>query len=202
MIDTPEGPARVRLRLPATGVRGTILLGHGAGGQRDSADLALLSEDLPEDGWVVGLLDQPWRVAGRKVASRPERLDSAFVPVVTEVFGGPDPLPRPFVSGGRSAGARVACRTASAAAPDMVLALSFPLHPPGAPENSRYAELARAVDLGIPVHVVQGERDAFGTPEELTSAGLDPRRLRTVRGTHTPNAGDVLMAVREILARW
>lgn len=202
MVQTPEGPARVRLRRPATTPRGTVLLGHGAGGQGDSADLARLARHLPDDGWVVVLLDQPWRVAGKKVASLPPRLDAGFLPVAAALFGGADPLPRPFVSGGRSAGARVACRTAGAVGADMVLALSFPLHPPGAPEKSRYAELAGAVDLGIPVVVVQGERDAFGTPDELTAAGLDPDRLRTVRGTHTPNAGDVLTTVREILSGW
>lgn len=201
LIDTPEGPARVRTRLPVT-ARGTVLLGHGAGGRADSADLARLARHLPEDGWAVVLLDQPWRVAGKKVASRPPRLDAAFVPVAAELFGGPEPLPRPFVSGGRSAGARVACRTAAVVAADLVLALSFPLHPPGAPDRSRYAELAGAVELGIPVRVVQGERDPFGTPGELTAAGLDSDLLRTVRGTHTPNAGEVLSAVREILADW
>lgn len=202
MIDTPEGPARVRLALPSTAARGTLLLGHGAGGQRDSPDLAGLARHLPQDGWVVALLDQPWRVAGKKVASRPPRLDAAFVPVAAELFGDGGGVPRPFVSGGRSAGARVACRTAAAVRADGVLAISFPLHPPGRPERSRYAELAGAVDLGIPVVVVQGEKDAFGTPEELCAAGLDPDRLRTVRGTHTPNAGDVVTRVRELLAGW
>lgn len=202
LLDTPEGPARVRLHRPPTGVgaaRGTVLLGHGAGGQRDSADLARLARGLPDDGWIVVLVDQPWRVAGRTVASPPPRLDAAFVPLAQTLFTGPDALPRPFVSGGRSAGARVACRTAAAAAADAVVAISFPLHPPRAPERSRFPELAAADELGRPLVVVQGERDAFGAPAELVAAGLAADRLRAVRGTHTPNPADVLAEVRRFL---
>ena len=164
LIDTPEGPARVRLHRPAGEVRGTILLGHGAGGQKDSADLARLGRRLPEAGWLTVLVDQPWRVAGKKVASLPPRLEAAFIPLAIELFDGPNALPRPFVSGGRSAGARVACRTAAVVAADAVVALSFPLHPPGAPEKSRFAELATAVALSRPLVVVQGARDPFGSP--------------------------------------
>lgn len=199
MVDTPEGPARARLHSPEGTARGTVVLGHGAGGQRDSADLAALATRLPDDGWVVALVDQPWRVAGRKVASRPPRLDAAFVPLALALFSGPDALPRPFVSGGRSAGARVACRTAAGAQADAVLALSFPLHPPGAPERSRFPELAAAVTLDRPLVVVQGERDPFGTPAELLAAGLSPERLRVVSGTHTPHPGEVLDQVRSFL---
>ena len=200
-IDTPEGPARARLRIPPHQPRGSVLLGHGAGGQQDSADLVALARALPGEGWLVALIDQPWRVAGRKVATLPPRLDAAFVPLADTLFSGSDSLPRPFVSAGRSAGARVACRTAEAVRADAVIALSFPLHPPGAPEKSRYAELAGAVALGIPLTVVQGERDPFGTPGELREAGLQPDRLREVRGTHTPNAGDVVAAVTGFLSQ-
>ncbi|KAB7746607.1 hypothetical protein GA707_01280 [Nostocoides sp. F2B08] len=195
---TPEGPARVRVRTGPTAGRGTLLLSHGAGGLGDSADLAALARSLPRAGWVVGLVDQPWRVAGRRVASPPPRLDVAYVPVVRALrdeYG----LPSPVVSAGRSAGARVVCRTAGAVGADAILALSFPLHPPGRPERSRYGELAGAVGLGLPVGVVQGERDAFGTPDELLAAGLEPSLLMVVRGAHSPNPSDVVSAVREFL---
>lgn len=199
LIGTPEGPGRARIHRTRGTSRGTILLGHGAGGQQDSADLARLATQLPADGWVVALIDQPWRVAGRKVASMPPRLDAAFIPIATALFTGQSPLPRPFVTAGRSAGARVACRTAGRADADAVVALSFPLHPPGQPARSRYAELAGALDLRLPLMVVQGERDPFGAPEELREAGLPEAQLVPVRGTHTPNPGDVLAAVRAFL---
>ena len=199
LIATPQGVGRARILVPAGDARGTVLLSHGAGGRSDSADLAALAGSLPADGWVVVLLDQPWRVAGRAVAAAPPRLDSAYVPLVAALMTGARALPRPLVSAGRSAGARVVCRTASAVTADAVLALSFPLHPPGRPERSRYPELAGAVARGGPLWVVQGERDAFGTPQELTDAGLDPQHLRVVRGTHTPHAGDVVVTVRDLL---
>lgn len=200
LLDTPEGPGRARLHYPReSSIRGTILLGHGAGGQKDSADLARLATKLPAEGWVVALVDQPWRVAGRKIASLPPRLDAAFVPMATALFSGPSALPRPFVTAGRSAGARVGCRTAAAVDADAVVALSFPLHPPGQPSRSRYAELAGALELRLPLVVVQGERDPFGAPEELRTAGLEEELLAPVRGTHTPNPGDVLTAVSTFL---
>jgi uncharacterized protein len=199
-VDTPEGPARVRIGAPRGRTRGSVLLSHGAGGARDSADLAALARALPRAGWLIALVDQPWRVAGRRVASPPPRLDAAYEPVVTALFGAEGPLPRPFVSAGRSAGARVVCRTASHVQPDAVLAISFPLHPPRRPEHSRYAELESASRLPVPLWVVQGERDAFGTPAELLAAGLDPALLLPVRGTHTPHPGDVVAAVLGALA--
>lgn len=200
LLDTPEGPGRARVHHPETAPpRGTILLGHGAGGHKDSADLARLAALLPAHGWVATLVDQPWRVAGRKVATMPPRLDAAFIPMAAQLFSGSDALPRPFVSGGRSAGARVACRTAGTVGADAVVALSFPLHPPGQPDRSRYAELAGALELRLPLVVVQGERDPFGTPAELRAAGLDEARLMPVRGTHTPNPGDLVRAVLTFL---
>ena len=176
-----------------------MLLSHGAGGLRDSADLSGLATALPADGWVVVLVDQPWRVAGRRVASPPPRLDAAYVPVVDALFAGGPALPRPLVSAGRSAGARVVCRTAAAVEADVVLAISFPLHPPGRPDRSRFGELASAIARGGPVWVVQGERDAFGTPAELRAAGLPDRHLHPVRGTHAPHPGDVVAVVRGLV---
>ena len=127
-------------------------------------DLQLAREVLVDAGWVVVLVEQPWLVAGRKVAGRPPTLDAAWVPVVEALLTGRGRLPRPLVVGGRSAGARVACRTAGALRADGALLLSFPLHLPGQPDKLRAHELALAPS---PSWLVQGSADAFGTPDEL-----------------------------------
>lgn len=200
-VPTGEGPAQVRVLRPPTGAdeRGTLLLGHGAGGARDAADVLALTE-LADEGWTVVLVDQPWRVAGRRVASRPPALDRAFAEV-TAALRGPGwqashgiRLPRPWVLGGRSAGARVACRAGVDEQGKVqegvagVVCLAFPLHPPGRPERSRAAELARPVAAGLPTLVVQGRRDPFGTPEEVRAAVRGPAlRLVAVQGTHSPS---------------
>jgi predicted alpha/beta-hydrolase family hydrolase len=134
----------------------TLVLGHGAGGGIAARDLVALADALPERGVTVVRVEQPWRVAGRKVAGPPPTLDRAWLAVLELLAVG-----GPLVVGGRSAGARVACRTAVQVGAVGCLALAFPLHPPGRPERSRFDELAGA---GVPTLVVQGERDAFGGP--------------------------------------
>ena len=156
LIDTPVGPARVDVR-PARGrQRLTLVLGHGAGGGIEAADLLALAEALPRRGVSVVRVEQPWRVAGRKVAAAPGTLDQAWRAVLTALN-----LPGRVAVGGRSAGARVACRTATEVGAMACVALAFPLHPPGRPERSRLDELTGA---GVPTLVLQGERDAFGSP--------------------------------------
>jgi predicted alpha/beta-hydrolase family hydrolase len=165
---TPVGEARVWWHLAAGRQRALVVLGHGAGRGVDTADLLALAGRLPGMGVGVVLVDQPWVVAGRSVAPAPATLDQAFqavVPLVRERL----PEDVPLVVGGRSAGARVACRTAGALGAAGVVALAFPLHPPGRPERTRVAELAGA---GVPALVLQGERDAFGGPGELRDALL------------------------------
>jgi predicted alpha/beta-hydrolase family hydrolase len=157
-VETPYGEARLhrdRSHHPIA----TLLLGHGAGGGVDSADLVALATELPRQGISVVRVEQPWKVAGKRVAARPEVLDRCFV-----AAAGALRTRTPLVVGGRSAGARSAARTAHELGAAAYLALAFPLHPPGRPEKSRLDEL-EAVDL--PTLVVQGERDAFGTPEEF-----------------------------------
>lgn len=197
-VPTSQGPAAVRVFPAVAGPgRGTVLVGHGAGGQRDAADvLALLT--LTATGWTVVLVDQPWRVAGRKVATAPPSLDRAWSQVLTVLAEGgqaPDgtPVPRPWVYAGRSAGARVACRTSvdgPAQPPSAVVALAFPLHPPGKPERSRVGELATPLGAGIPTLVVQGGRDPMGIPSEIRQALGDPLpealTLHEVPGNHSP----------------
>jgi predicted alpha/beta-hydrolase family hydrolase len=168
-IGTPVGPARA---VPSTALDAvaTVVLGHGAGGGIQAPDLVALARELPRRNISVVLVEQPWRVAGRKVSAPPATLDRAWLAVLEELEIG-----TPLVMGGRSAGARVACRTALTSGAHGVVALAFPLHPPGRPQQSRVAELTGA---GVPVLVVQGTRDLFGGPAEF------PRRteLRPVDG--------------------
>ena len=157
-VDTPHGEGRLHTRR-ATSPIATMLLSHGAGGGIESRDLWALADALPAQGVTVVLFEQPWRVAGRKVATAPPTLDDALRCAADSI------RPHtPLVVGGRSAGARSAARTAMYVGASGVLALSFPLHPPGHPEKSRVGELAAA---GVPVLVIQGERDSMGRPEEF-----------------------------------
>ncbi|ARQ70700.1 alpha/beta hydrolase family protein [Streptomyces marincola] len=159
IVDTPAGPARVTWHVAAE-ARAVLALGHGAGGGIEAPDLQALADALPDLGTTVALVEQPWRVAGKRVAPAPRTLDAAW----TALWPALAEHGLPVVAGGRSAGARVACRTARATGAHAVLALSFPLHPPGRPERSRVDELTGA---GVPVLVVQGGRDPFGRPAEF-----------------------------------
>ena len=173
LVDTPLGPARATTTRPDGIPAGALVLGHGAGGLRWTLDVLATRDAAVAAGWVVVLVDQPWRVAGKKLGPAPASLDLAWLPVLAALA--PELGPGPLVVGGRSAGARVACRTAAAVGAGAVVALSFPLHPPGAPDRSRAPELAMPSAHGIPVHVVQGRTDPFGTPAEV-EAVLPTRR--------------------------
>ncbi|WKV71966.1 hydrolase [Streptomyces sp. PCS3-D2] len=177
-VDTPAGEARITWHT-APGARLVLAVSHGAGGGIEARDLRALAAALPARGITVALVEQPWRVAGKKVAAAPKVLDEGW-------RGLWPALTRPgaaVVAGGRSAGARVACRTADELGAAGVLALAFPLHPPGRPEKSRAGELTGA---GRPVLVVQGTRDPFGRPEEFpTPGGMHPYELVEVaHGDH------------------
>ncbi|MFJ6719842.1 alpha/beta family hydrolase [Streptomyces sp. NPDC091259] len=165
-VDTPAGEARVTWH-PADAARLVLAVGHGAGGGIEARDLQALAAALPGRGITVALVEQPWRVAGKKVAAAPKVLDEGWRALWPALLAaGP-----PVVAGGRSAGARVACRTAAGLGAAGVLALAFPLHPPGRPEKSRAEELLGA---GRPTLVVQGGRDPFGHPDEFPPAGPGP----------------------------
>ena len=157
-VPTPHGDARLHKSLARRPIA-TLLLGHGAGGGVEAADLVALAESLPRQGISVILLEQPWRVAGKKVAPRPAVLDECLLAAARGVR-----TRTPLVVGGRSAGARAAARCAYALGAAAYLALAFPLHPPGKPEKSRLAELA---GVTVPRLVIQGENDPFGRPEEF-----------------------------------
>jgi uncharacterized protein len=199
-IDTPVGMARAHLWRPPHPC-GAVVLGHGAGGSSWSGDLLALTS-LTARGWLVVLVEQPWRVAGRRVATPPAQLDVAWLAVMAALTSGRGGLPRPWVVGGRSSGARVACRTAGAVRADAVLALSFPLHPPGRPERSRASEARLVTDAGMRLAVIQGEKDPFGSPEEVQNALGAGAEVAAARGTHsfTKTPTDVLVAAAAFLA--
>ncbi len=162
IIDTDAGPARITWH-PARRPRLVLAVSHGAGGGIEARDLKALAAALPAHGVSVALVEQPWRVAGKKLAPAPKTLDTGWRGV-WPALAAPG---LPVISGGRSAGARVACRTAGELGAHAVLALSFPLHPPGKPEKSRADELLGA---GVPTLVVQGGNDPFGRPREFPEA--------------------------------
>ncbi|NGO67374.1 alpha/beta family hydrolase [Streptomyces boncukensis] len=198
-VGTDAGPARITWH-HAPRARTVLALGHGAGGGIESRDLRELAAVLPATGVTVALVEQPWRVAGRKLAPAPKALDAGWRGVWPALAA----AGLPVVAGGRSAGARVACRTAGELGAVAVLALSFPLHPPGKPEKSRADELTGA---GLPVLVVQGGRDPFGRPAEF------PRGTEIVEvpgGDHgfaVPKKGDLtqedaLQAISDAVTEW
>jgi uncharacterized protein len=157
IVPTAKGDARLLVRRAKRPIA-TLVLTHGAGGGVDAPDLVRLARTLPQQDISVTLVEMPWRVAG-KVAPSPATIDECYLAVLDNM------RPRsPLVLGGRSAGARSSCRIARTAGARGVLALSFPLHPPGQPEKSRIAELQRS---RVRTLVIQGERDPFGTPEEF-----------------------------------
>lgn len=166
LIPTEYGEGRLVMRRARRPVA-TLLLSHGAGGGIDARDLLALATDLPGQGINVARFEQPWRRAGKSVATAPATLDVGLRAAADALR-----VRTPLVVGGRSAGARSAARSARALGASGCLAVSFPLHPPGRPDRSRLDEL---VAVGVPTLVVQGERDPMGRPEEFP----DPLPSRT-----------------------
>ncbi|MDI6097898.1 alpha/beta hydrolase [Actinoplanes sp. NEAU-A12] len=156
VLDTPRGPAAASVTDPPGPVLGLLVLGHGAGGGVDAPDLVAVRDAAVAAGVRVALVTQPYRVAGRRAPAPAGHLDEAW----TAVVGALRVPGTPLIVGGRSSGARVACRTAATLGAAGVLALAFPLHPPGKPEKSRAAELPATV----PTLVINGDRDPFGVP--------------------------------------
>jgi uncharacterized protein len=187
-ISTAQGPARVTLdkaRKPAF----LLVMTHGAGGGVDTADVLAAGQAAAGLGAAVARVLQPYRVRGARAPGNADRQDAAWLEVIAALR-----LPGvPLVQGGRSNGARLACRTAQAAGAQAVIALAFPLHPPGRPENSRAGELRQA---GTDVLVVNGERDPFGIP-----AASDASRVVVLPGeTHSLSRHPD--AVRAAVAQW
>jgi predicted alpha/beta-hydrolase family hydrolase len=188
VIETPSGPAHAHLEHAAE-PRAAMLLGHGAGGGVAAPDLVAAGTAALDAGISVAFVEQPYRVAGRRSPAPAPRLDEAWLAVAEHLRSGPfDGLP--LVTGGRSSGARVACRTATDCGAFAVLCLAFPLiSPKGA---SRQAEL----DLPrVPVLVVQGTTDRFGMP-----APAPQREVVQVRGDHGLKSD--VPAVRDAVSGW
>ncbi|MFT2015180.1 alpha/beta family hydrolase [Streptomyces sp. 796.1] len=198
-VQTPTGDARITWHR-APGARLVLALGHGAGGGIEARDLVALAATLPPRGVSVALVEQPWRVAGKKLAPAPKTLDTGWR-ALWPALAGPGV---PVVAGGRSAGARVACRTGRELGARAVLALSFPLHPPGKPEKSRADELAGA---GLPTLVVQGGRDPFGRPAEFPAGTEIVEVPAGDHGFAVPKSADLtqeaaLGVLTEAVATW
>jgi predicted alpha/beta-hydrolase family hydrolase len=177
-VDTPAGVAQAVVEPPRGAAKAVLVLGHGAGGDIEAPDLLALSTAAVAAGVAVVRVRQPYRVAGRRAPAPARQLDAAWVETVNALTAGRGPFQpharklrgRPVVVAGRSSGARVACRTAAACGAAGVVALAFPLHPPGKPEKSRADELR----IEVPLLVVQGDRDAFGRPAEF------PRKITLI----------------------
>jgi predicted alpha/beta-hydrolase family hydrolase len=189
-IDTPHGPARAHVT-KVRGARGALVLGHGAGGGVGARDLTAAAEAARNQGFSVALVEQPYRVAGRRSPAPAAQLDAAWGAVVAELRA--KTLKRlPLITGGRSSGARVACRTAEATGAIGVLCLAFPVHPPGRPEKTRLGELD---GVAVPVLVIQGESDPFGMPPPGGN-----RTVVKVRGNHSLSSE--IVALRTAVGEW
>jgi predicted alpha/beta-hydrolase family hydrolase len=197
-IDTPHGPARVHLH-DADEPRAALVLGHGAGGGVESRDLVTVTDVALPEGFSVALVEQPYRVAGRRSPAPAHQLEAAWTAVLDHLRDG-ELSGLPLVTGGRSLGARVACRTAAATGAVAVLCLAFPLRPPrrsgGKPPQGRLSELD---EVNVPVLVVQGAQDPFGMPPPG-----DDREVVQVRGNHSlrTELDKVGAAVRDWLLRF
>src|SRR5437870_12114846 len=196
-VDTPHGRANAHLH-PADEPRAALVLGHGAAGGVTSRDLVAVTDVAHSEGVSVALVEQPYRVVGRRAPAPARQLDAAWTAVVDHLLGG-ELRGLPLVVGGRSAGARVACRTAEATGAVAVLCLAFPLQPPrrsgAAPAPSRLPELDQVT---VPTLVVQGARDPFGIPPATKR-----RTVVQVAGDHSlrTDLGAVGEAVRAWLLR-
>lgn len=194
-LDTPHGPARAHLH-PAERARAALVLGHGAGGGVAARDLVAATEAALATGVSVVLVEQPYRVAGRRSPAPARQLDAAWTAVVEQLRSG-ELRGVPVVAGGRSSGARVACRTAEATGAAGVLCLAFPLRPPRRPEAAPAPDRLAELDaVTVPVLVVQGERDPFGIPPAAAR-----RTVVLVAGDHSlrTDLGAVGAAVRDWL---
>jgi uncharacterized protein len=193
LVETPHGEARVHVNR-AEDPPAALVLGHGAAGGVTARDIVAAADVARAEGLSVALVEQPYRVAGRRSPAPARQLDAAWIAVL-ELLAGEELAGLPLIVGGRSLGARVACRTAETTGAAGVLCLAFPLQPParagGNPSESRLAELD---EVRVPTLVVQGERDRFGIPPSSKR-----RTVVTVPGDHSLRNAE---AVAEAVQGW
>jgi predicted alpha/beta-hydrolase family hydrolase len=192
-IETPHGPARAHVAR-ADGERAALVIGHGAGGGITAPDIVAAMGAALQTGVSVARIEQPYRVAGRRSVAPAKQLDAAWLAVHAALctdagaaFSG-----LPTISGGRSSGARVACRTATETGVAGVLCLAFPLHPPGREDKTRLPELE---PVKVPVLIVHGERDPFGMPPAARR-----RKVIAIPGDHSLRAG--ITEIAPAVAAW
>ena len=191
-VDTPHGPARVHLE-PADSPSAALVLGHGAAGGVGAKDLVAASEAARTCGVSVALVEQPYVVAGRRSPAPARQLDAAWIAVV-EQLRDRELSDLPLVCGGRSAGARVACRTAAELEPVAVLCLAFPVHAPGKGDDPTKSRLPELDSVRVPTLVVQGDRDPFGMPPDGPN-----RTVVRIAGDHSLRDTD---AVKAAVSNW
>jgi uncharacterized protein len=194
-IETAHGLARAHVAPAANTPAGALVLGHGAGGGIGARDLTTATDVALSEGFTVALVEQPYRVAGKRSQAPARQLDEAWVAVI-DALRDAELGALPLISGGRSAGARVACRTAAQTGAAAVLCLAFPVVPPrrspNRPPASRQAELDAVT---VPTLVVQGTSDPFGMP-----APGPNRRVVAVKGNHSLTSD--LTAVADAIRAW
>jgi predicted alpha/beta-hydrolase family hydrolase len=193
LVPTPHGDARMHLARPADEPVGLMMLGHGAGGGVTAHDLQLATQVALGAGLAVALVEQPYRVAGRKAPAPPAHVDAAWRAVAEHLHAERGDLP--LIVGGRSFGGRVACRTAADVGAAGVLCLAFPVHPPGRPEKTRLDELT---SVTVPTLVLQGDRDPFGVPDSDTLPS--GHTLVVVEGDHSLKKD--APAIRAAVSTW
>ena len=192
-VETPAGLARIRLHA-AEKPKGAVVLGHGAGGGVEAPDLVAATEAALSESFSVGLVEQPYRVAGRRSPSTAKRLDEAWVGVLERVTE-KELAGLPLIVGGRSLGARVACRTVEQTEGVAVLCLAFPLLPPSRGSKPPQSRLPELEAVKLPVLIVQGGSDRFGMPPEGPK-----RKVVEVAGDHGLKADTE--AVGQAVAAW
>ena len=194
LTKTPQGDARVHLH-PAEEPRGALVLGHGAGGGVEAPDLLAATAAAGAAGFSVALVEQPYRVAGKRSSPAPKQLDPAWIAVMHDLMAN-ELEDVPLIAGGRSAGARVACRTAEATGVAAVLCLAFPLQPPARAGKERSPSRRPELDaVSVPMLIVQGENDRFGMPEAGAS-----REVVVVKGDHSLRSDPA--AVTAAVEKW